>query len=472
MILRILSVVFLTVLMPVLVKASSVESFLLVPWSYIQDTFLSKPESLTINEQNISIKVSDIPVQLSRIAGYIDYTLNPLEINNDKTQVSSQSLTVMLQISGFNVEKEFIKTVGGVQVKVKLKAECGAFTLSQNETQLTSSLRWISSGNTIKSKIESLNLVWPENSWKISTITCTGPKGFADVVQNELQTKLTRPDELVPFIKSKLEMKINSNLEQYLKPFRQNQIFKNIEYRMANVESIFQKGFLFKLNLQVNNNNPAKISIDLNEELLHQDLKNPILVFNLAGLQTVSQDLLPERWDSKLENFEGFKKLMRSRFMQLFVWPDLWQYPKSSSFPMILNLEKDAKIVLNDDLTATLKGTLNTWIQSQRDGKNWDYLYLKSGLQAVLKYKIQENQLVFDVSGLTQTTELKFFPDYLQTFFPSDYIAKKTIEKSVVESLKTKSFQWPLPVVKVNEEVSLKAESIQNTKSYLLIELK
>lgn len=472
MILRNLSAVFLTVLMPVLAKASSVESFLMVPWSYIQDTYLSKPESLTINEQNINFKVSEVPVQLSRVAGYIDYTLNPIEVQNDKTQISSQSLTVMLQISGFNVEKEFIKTVAGVQVKVKLKAECGAFTLSQDETQLTSSLRWINSGSSIKSKVESLNLYWPENSWKVSTITCTGPKGFAEVIQNELQVKLAKPDDFLPIIKSKLESKINSNLELYLKPFRQNQIFKNIEYRVANIESIFEKGFLFKLVLQINNSNQSKVAIELNDELLNQNLTSPTLVFNRAGLQTISQDLMPERWDSKLENFEGFKKLMRSRFMQLFVWPDLWQYPKSSSFPMILSLDKDTKVALNDDLTATLKGTLNTWIQSQRDGKIWDYLYLKSSLQAILKYKIEANQLVFDVSNLTQSTDLKFFPDYLETFLPSNYIAKKTIEKSVVEAMKTRSFQWPLPVLRVNEELSLKANNIQSTKTYLVIELK
>ena len=472
MISRNLSAVFLTLLMPVFAKASSVETFLMVPWSYIQATYLAKAENLTFNEQNISFKISDIPVQLSRVSGYIDYTLNPLEVQNDKTQISSQSLTVLLQISGFNVEKEFIKTVGGIQVKIKLKAECASFTLSQDETQLTSTFRWMASGNTIKSKVESLNLNWPDNSWKVTPINCSGPKGFADVIQNELQAKLAKPDDLVPFIKAKLELKINNTLEQYLKPFRQNQIFKNIEYRITNVESIFEKGFLFKLILQINNANPTKIAIELNEELLNQDLRSPLLVFNRAGIQTISQDLIPQRWDSKLENFEGFKKLMRSRFMQLFVWPDLWQYPKSASFPMLINLDKNSKISLNDDLTATLKGSLNTWIQSERDGKNWDYLYLKSALQAVLKYKIETNQLVFDITSLTQSTDLKFFPDYLLAFLPSDYIAKKTLEKSVVESLKTKSFQWPLPVVKINEELSLKADSIQSTKSYLLIELK
>ena len=454
------------------------ESGVFVPWQFLADQALAGQTEngvahFNFNLGSMKFVVQEIPVNLSNIQVEIDTVIKNLGSERGETLWQADRLNTRIIVSGFSINKTVDQWYGGVRATIKLSATCESFELTQPSAQMNMSWGWKSEGTQLEADLSALNITWPKNSWKVGQIKCAGPSGFGDLVKAEITKQLANPDRFVSLIKTHLETYFNQtitkSLEQYRKPQRLFSDFQTaLVMEMTGVEATVEKGLLLKGIIEVQrlgetsaSSEEQVVALDVNKMLQSLDGETPALIFPGLAAESLIGDVAQNRVAFyQLNKFEGFTKLLASKFMQFFVWPDLMKYNKTSVFNVTSKVSGRPVVNYTGDHKMWIQGYVDSWIYSKRDGYDWRYVDLRTGFAAYVFPEVTNGHIRFKFSDQNMKSVAQMNADYVKYYKPRQHLGLSTIEKAIKKAPFFEGFSLELPSIELKSGLSLKADKL------------
>jgi hypothetical protein len=162
----------------------SFETALAVPWEFIRASLngdASSGAGSTNREfllNDVTLEIDDAAVMMPNIKVEVASHFNPVISLQNETFWETENLGLQITIEGLTVKKTVTQIRNGVVVIVHLRADCDAFTLSQNQALAQAYVRWQTTGGQLVTRFRDVRLAWPQGSWVLSPIQCQGPTGF------------------------------------------------------------------------------------------------------------------------------------------------------------------------------------------------------------------------------------------------------------------------------------------------------
>lgn len=447
------------------------EAALILPWNFVQQSLNSYTGSEVTRFElgSLMLEAQGIPVVVPSASVEMSLQLKPVIADGDKTHWETQKLQLKINLAGFNIQKTVEQVVGGVRVIATLQAQCAPFTLTQVNAQAQMTWQWLTGDQGLQARLADLQLAWPASSWQVGSLSCQGPTGFADYVQSELQAQLAQPDRVTPILKTYLERVLNEKMAQSLAQWKQPQTvqYENqpVTFQFAQAQAVDSKGILLMALIrlggasEVQSEKIIPLSADMN--LFQQVKDQPTLVMSKASVEAIvrHRSLWPKLTFS-LNEFSAFQRVLQSRFIQFFVWPDLWNYSKSANFKLTSQLNGTPNISFSKDNSAWVSAPLYSWVTSQRDGRSWRYIELSSQVASWMNYSVSGGKLSLKFSEGKIKTTGGFGQDYVRAFNPNTYFPLSTIENSLNESRLEKTVSIDIPQIQIHENLRLRAKSL------------
>ncbi len=462
-------------------KISSIhEVGLAVPWRHL-DTVLRgefpAERMHTYDYANLSFVAQEVPFVIPQTKISILFNLQPGEFKNLTAAWNMASLAVKIETSPFKVEKTFVENVGGVMVSVKLAAECQGLTVLQQNADARVEVALSTNGSDVQSKVNELTFHWNQEWW-VGNVSCEGPRGFGELMAKELRLKLADAAFVESLVKETLHVKLEKEIQDLVTKAMVPQVVygdgKNqIVLHYKKIESLGDMGLLVLADLNIpkvlgiietnptESKNPVLVPLTLTENDLALVKEKPMFFLPKAAfLESARLALSTYIYRGDLTSFPSFQDLMKSRFLQFFVWPDLRKYPKDSKFPFQTRMQQISNLSFDKGLKAKLSGTVESWLQSQRDGSSWNYLYTSSTLSTDATISVAAGAVKLTLKNTKLKSKAQMYPEYIARFKPSKSISTGILDSAIKGSVLSQGLAVTLPVFSVN------ANSYKATKIY------
>ncbi len=398
-----------------------------------------KPSTLIDEKmQQINFTVSDIPVHVPSAHLQASGSFAPVQVRDNRTFWSTKNLDIQLDLDGFSVEKEFVKDIDGITIIVTLKADCGPLTLRQTAGNFASTLAWQARHKDFQLSVEDLQLSWPLASWQVSSVSCQGPEGFGEFVQKEISEALKNPQQIEQWLKPLMQDKLNAKIAETLLPLTkptwldQNQIFST---QTNATQVINNRGLVLFVGIETNVNyqNPTvaikQSSVQLRESSWEQAQAQPILIMPKHFFENTARHarIFP-RVDNLLNNIEGFRKILNSRFLQTLFWPELKHFKKDSPFTAVSLVQGQTYAVPENAPQArfigghrlSIRAAISTWVRAVRDGQGVDWAYIDTKIQGIMQYSLNKGEMIFQMQEAQLSLSVQHMPEYKKKYLQKD----------------------------------------------------
>jgi hypothetical protein len=433
-----------------LVNAGVVEFSQWIPWSFLEREIKNQKIDLILRDQTLSLNWQGLSPQISGADISGSGMISNIKFSENQILMKSDNLSLQVALKNLTFDQVLKKEVSGNIILIKIKAQCENIKLSIPifkfeliaRNDVLSDTEW-------RPTIQSLSLTIPPEGWTLAPFSCSGLEGIDTQITDLVRANLNQTDEINQLIKGWLAGNIQGLwLNSLGKLFNlNNPDMKITRLGLPREEGIFATGEMrIKKNL-----NLALREIDPNE----LSSVNPQLLFSNEGFAAILEDNLWKQIPStyNLQNNPSFKKLMNSRFLQSFVWPDLRRYPRNTPFYVVTDPQNSA-LILEKDALNNLRlrmralGTLQTTIQyAQISYLNWD-LNLTTPFSILLK----QGDLSLKTGSATSSLNWYFTPFYTLLYRPDPKIDISVMEPSIRGLFENVSLIQKLPSLKFNQK--------------------
>lgn len=442
--------------------ASTVEAELRMPWEELNKELpLQKSQfdwgETALQFQDLPFLFKSIRLEMqSQAQEIMHFNTNPFH-----TQIKISGLQLKLSTGPFLVRHDILREVNGAQVVVRLSAECSGVELQQSGVQVLSRFDWEYEDRNAASRISTFDVGWPATGWQISGIQCQGPTGFGEIMQQELQKIFAHPEHMFPLLKEKLQTYVNvkiSDLTRNVLSMNFKFMDDRTQIKIERIKSIDIRGVILALRINLQDDDPQNFPFARQSYAAGPRVD---LSVSSKGLEKILQFASKGQvFQSTDDQLSGFKQLMRSRFMQFFLWPDLMNFPKHTAFKFIHKLNDDSKIELSKGLIKlSIKG--DSWLQGERDQKMWDYVFFRTQFNAQSKLSIVDSKLSVSLDGNDLRINKQFGTDYKARYRPSERIATSIIQTAIRETYLKRQLNWELPSFEIHPGIQFKVQNMQ-----------
>lgn len=461
-----------------------------VPWTFLERTLNVNGENgVQLDIELPPIHLSEVNFSLPRVGVNLKYQLRLEEVNGNTTIWQTDNLSANIEVPSFSISQEIVKMIGGVRVVIPIRASCERFQIKMMKVAIHTKSSWSVNGIGLKSSMDHFDFGVEPGSWEIAPISCQGPSGLGELMSEGIHSALTNPGQIRGVLQKSIQHILNSRIESLL-----NEISKNpweykgngqqLKIALIGMELMQGRGFVFHGQISTSGLNDEKesfvpvsnevISIshhELEDALEESDSRPIMIVSNSSAISIISKTLKESLYSGDMTEVPAFKSLMRSRFLQLFLWPDLWEYPKRAKFPVVAKFDDGLVLSEKSNSSFDLSGDLHTWIRSKRQNLDWNYIYLKTRLRSNISFQIRDGEIQFLSTARKLDSKMVFYPNYVEKFSPSEYVATSILDKAI-ESLGTlDKVNLELPLLRLGQLVTLKASRVNKSKSrYFLLE--
>ena len=449
--------------------AQDSEVGVIIPWKAIQKDFAFLNSDVTQNwndeMDSVALPIDGLVIQIPKVSVSAVMANSQVLVEQGQFGLAINQIQLKLDVSGINIDQTVERVVSGVTVRVRIQADCSAFSLVQDQGKANAVLVLDVNGTSIVPHFQSFKIDWPKTSWKISNIQCVGPQGMGDVIQKQLTDKLGNAEDFRPALEQIVLKQIQKEIEAPLDKWSQPQLVANgsegLTVRLQKIESL-EKGFLFTSTI-ADPLNPGKDPVPLSVKSAQWDQMPedaPSLLMPTAGVERILQkrwQRVPDWINYSLNKIPEFQSFVRSRFLQFFLWPDMMNYPKSAQFN--LAIQKPAQIPLKWDARGHAQSALETtaWMQSIRDNKGWNYIGIKAAADVDWTMDIQKGRL--QISGNPKFNQLSTFvnEDY-QKEYGDVYYCESKVEDAIKTALSNVNVGIQLPNLQLTKTAGYQAQ--------------
>lgn len=399
----------------------SFQAKLHVPWTLLQSRAQSAVEGQSLS--------GDLPDRVVTAAG-LDWHLQGLHVDAQTTRAlatlgaasadfSFPKVATTLSIQKISVDQVITREIEGVTVDIHVVATCGPLLLKQDAAAgaLHFALDWTSGSPLVR--LSGLDLNWPSGSWSSPEIPCEGPGGMAETMRTEILNQLRDAEAFKPLLSSFLQEGVQPRLQSILDKVRQPISASSgkgkVEFQIGVLEAV-PTGILANIESGANAKTIPMTAATL--QSLPQD--RPSMLGGLEMLEAVVANELAAREDYftiDLQKVSAFRSLMKSRFLQFFVWKDLFNYKKSS--PFYLRIHNPHTLALTQATTTgalETKVTLNVVMQSYRDDKWWSYVMLNGTAKASISLALENGNLKYATTTSEPDVAIGYAPEYIARY--------------------------------------------------------
>ena len=477
-----LTILFCPLFLGAAQEASGLQMRLSIPWTQIQDSIQTEVRnsgSFVKDLTNSSLQVGEIRALVS--TGKIEFTgLQKIssQMGESRFDFGATGTRLRIQIPSFKIDQEIERAVEGGVIRVRIQATCGPLVLSQVFKNVAGRYRFNLQDLNLVGAFESLQVEPDPAQFQMQDLVCQGAPGLDTYIQKRILDLVSSPAFL------------SVKVREFVEPFLQKELNENIQLLISGLQvpgSALGKQSRIVLKSVEQTELGLRASLDwIFDERSNNLLAAPDrprdnadfgsrmdLQISKDGFELLLRRYLEEQpeWTKlKANDFADFQKLLDSRFAQFFVWPDLFNFSKNSTFPLLVQKPEIQSFNLSGT-SLKLKAKTTAWLQAPRDGKVWYYVALMAQVNGDFKPTISNGQLKLQGTTVSSQSKIGFGQDYVTRYNPNMYIASSITEPLVDNLLKERAWSFALPQVKLSSSLIVKVQSyrLQNETLHLIL---
>lgn len=429
-------------------NARSDESRLFVPWKM----FEARLQSLLADSAGLwRTSVGDMPLAAAGMTWNLKNLRFDAQVAADRPLFDGERLGVRLTkvsarigLDSISVDQIVTREISGVVVRVHMKASCGPLRLIQENAQAEAGFKVDWSAGRPAASLQQMNLAWGDGSWQLADFDCEGPQGLDQLLKTEVLTQLKNPQIVKPYLEDWLRGQLQQKFADALAKLNAPLALAGdaVELHVGAMQPTTD-GLLIPLTLD--KDAPA-LPAPANLASLPKD--RPVFLAGTATLRTLLEKQLaeqPELITIDLRTVSAFKSLIGSRFLQFFAWPDLMNYSKSA--PFYARVRRPAKIDIAAEGDGVFSGPvdLRAVVQSQRDGRWWDYVTMNGQARAVVEMKLADGQLRYATRLENVNVSTGFGQDYKKRYGFTGWLPTSSLRSGLEgpQPALSGSVSWP-----------------------------
>lgn len=430
------------------IQAGTIEVGQWIPWSSLKQEALKWPLSFQTQGQDITLQWQEWKPQALHTDFSVTGQIQNLQITKEGIQAQASNLSATLKVGGLSLDQTVVQTIGGNQITIRIKASCQPFQVVIPSFDLNVQAPYQKALNAWQPVLSQLQLVI-HDGWSLSQLSCEGPMGLEDRLTTMIQDSLKNPAALASLLQNYLSPRLQAQWQDsWLK-------LTSETYQSLQIKSMgepLEEGFFLKGEISAGNGD-FRIALPSDMTVLSK-ATTPQLVISSEGFATLAREQLGkvsiQNYD--LQQVPAFAKLMKSRFMQFFVWSDLLHFGRST--PFWLSTKPDSKVDLKDLGGGKWQVQIQTlgMIEVNRKGKRWTYINWGVGLSANATTEVKDSRLLLQSGTPKSNLNWSFDPEYVKAFDPSGISSK--VLKAATEALFTsRSTEVALPTLQTKDKI-------------------
>jgi hypothetical protein len=475
-----LSAFAFTILLPLSsAQAAETKAFLHYPWSVLQSQLnrnssssstpsagdngsVLHPSSSTLGStfhaspSDVGIDVAGLHWNVSGISIDGRSTANINHLGPSSALLSVTQAEVHATIANISVDQTVVSQIGGATVNVHFQASCGPIHLHQLQANALAQFALDWRTGVPAASLAALTLSWPSNSWTVDDFTCTGPSGLPDQLHSKIVDYVRDPQDFKPQIEAALSENVSKVLNQQLGILSQTILVKTNQTSITiNAGQLLPTDTGVLIDLSVN-------ALDPHHLLPPNPVPQPNLMASLPadrpafiGGMDMIEDMLdrelaaqPEYTKVNLQTIKAFHDIIHNRFIQLFVWLDLWNYPMN--YPFFLRAQTPRGLKFSAVTSGPGKGLLQTKfdtravVQSYRDKVWWSYLQVSGDASADVKVNVVKGQFTYSTTISSTNISITYGAAYKKRYSPGSFPASDIVASvKGQQSALSGSMTWP-----------------------------
>jgi hypothetical protein len=378
------------------------------------------------------------PVQIEGIHLNLNYVFQTPEAitSLNAYKIQSSSISGSIVIDTIDAIQTVVLQSGGATIRVQVHALCNHVRLDllPNSTSANGTIGVEFTGDHANYVLKDFNASWTPAAWQITSLTCTGPQGFGDLVRQNIQASLTSINPFVPEIKTQIQNQLNvasdqpitwtvkapgdANVTVTLKP-------TNLQVLASGSALVAGKASFDFAKLQ--NTTCAKaVAGTPNTPTANDTLTFPVNAIESLFSCAYQSGFLTASFTS--EQFTAFKSLLGDFPLKLLIWPNLNRFTSGDVFGF--NFSLDTAPEFEFDRTDT-SGNFNFYLDSALtlavyaptgDGNTTHYVDFSTVLSGPATFSVANGILNF-----TQTNrKLK-----LKKYWDQNYLDHNTVDQCI-----------------------------------------
>lgn len=413
-----------------------------LPWKFVENKFVPKTLALSFSADNMELNAGELKP-------FFDYEAT---VSGDLTQFvidqdgmsAGHRLSSSIRIKRLGIDQYIVREVSGNVIRIHIKADCTPFQIQMNELRTVADLTFKEEGKIWVPDLENFSMKIP--NWNLGEIQCSGIGGLGEEIQKQIKAALSGPAVFEGLLKEMISEKL---AHYFYSSWDSVLASTGNDLTITGMGKPSAKGLLVYANLS----GSRDVTIPRPDESLLSD-NNPQLIFSREGFETLMKDrvnaMIPKNYN--LQQVDGFAKLMKSRFLQLFVWPDLRRFSSSTPF-LFSTLPDQSQLVLepNGNSYKTYFNT-NAVLRTVMGGSDIDYLQLGLGVQTSLNVQVQDGELILKTGSAKLSMSWAYGLLYSMLFRPVNRIATDVMISSMNSMFSNQTNSFTLPTIRVDDE--------------------
>jgi hypothetical protein len=423
------------------IHAGSVEFAPWVPWKFISKELRKTDFSFQDKENALQLSLGELKPILKNVEAKMKGRLSDIIFSQGSLSIEADA-ALELRLGEISIDQFITREFGGNVFQVHIKASCASASLIV-PTMTVNPVFAMNEGNNFFPELSDLH--YSMSDWRLSPIHCEGISGVGPEIVAGLEEALNRPAVFSSFIRSWISPFLSDWLRsKWLLVRSSGGHWEDLTVSVAD-----ENGFLLKGKL------PLSISDEVSLPEVPEKFQGEVPKFVLSneGLQVLIRDrvsaILPKLYD--LRENAAFRKLMASRLIQYFVWPDLRRF--SSSTPFVLKNDPSSFTFAlrhsggqwNSDLAG--QGSMVTMI----GGSPIDYLYYKLSLSVPVKLELKNGQMEFVTGKAESKLTWNYAPLYQLLYRPDKKLPVNLLTSAINSFASNKRESVELPRFRFGE---------------------
>lgn len=417
------------------------EVLLFTPWSFLQKKMSAALNNRTVDDSqtipSLDWQLTPWVPHLTNVQWNYASKVDLVSFTSDAVQLKTRKLSLKIVIEKLALDQIVEREIDGAILRVHVQAQCGPVTLSQDTAQMEAKFGFQIQPQQITTVLQSFNLTWAPNSWKVNDFQCQGPGGFEQTIKAELAADLASAEKLRPWLQTEIvtraQIEADGLMTQLANPIpvaiEKNNLVLTFKRMVGTPEGIQNHGTLVWSG-KSDETNLSRLEMN---RIPNSVIKKGVPYFISPGggwtnlLATILQKKA-EVFNIDMRTIPAFVALLNSRSQQWAVWPDLQNYATNSRFNLAVARPRSYPLNWQNDGTATMNSSVNAEIQSQRAGKNWNYVDLSGSVRGRLSPRIANGKLTAQIQFSNSKFAAKMEPAYVQTFNPDPRIDPQVLQ--------------------------------------------
>lgn len=435
--------------------------------------FASQPQETVLGDVSLSVADTQVQVQGLRVRWSSALDAKPGAAPY-VWKLASRRLHALTTVDRLVIRQHQTRVIEGINVGLDVTVECRNLELElppASGAQLTAAAEALVSDGRIQFRLSGLRSRWPANAWRVRALDCPRLADIQGQVQGEIARNLAGLSSADPLLAAFLQDRIDkfvARANDYLLaprevPTKDQHLKISQDARGIAVDGLGGISLVGQLHFTypaLQGKAPVQLTLAPDERKTNPAQSQVLVPFALVrallagefesgqAKQTVLTDKVP-----------AFAKLMRSRLLQLFVWPDLWGYDRDTVFKVVISpfaapdcaREKAAGA---GTVACDFHVPMRAQFFAPGDATDWEpYVEFRADLSGSADFRLDPRRGVL-ARFRTHVSPIRyaFSPGYLEKYDPPTYIGVKRFTDAANQELGVQSLKIEFPSLPFSEE--------------------